>query len=99
MAGRKSLKDEIQVIRRYAELAEPYFKFIKEMLEGEDKDDRKWAAERLDKALPKMIPQDLDLTTGGLPLILPSEIINKNALDTDPGAEGNSEGHTQVSGS
>lgn len=63
MAGRKSMRDEVEVIRRYADLSGPYFKFLKECLEGEDKADKKWAADNLKGAYAKMIPQDL--TTGG----------------------------------
>jgi hypothetical protein len=65
-AGRKSLRDEINVIQRYAELAPKYFKFISQMLDDDaPKDDKKWAAERLDKAFPKMIPQDINADLGG----------------------------------
>lgn len=62
MAGRKSLKDEIGVLRRYADLAEPYFKVLKESLESGDKDEKKWAADNLKTAFAKMIPQSLEGT-------------------------------------
>lgn len=89
MAGRKSLRDEIEVLRRYAELSVPYFKFISEMLAPEsDKEDRKWAAERLDKAFPKMIPQNVDLTSGGevIPILsgLNVSANNSNQEDSQP---------------
>lgn len=58
--GRKTLRDEIGVLRRYNDLSEPYFKFIQQMLSSEDKEDRKWAAERLDKAYVKMVPQTIN---------------------------------------
>lgn len=95
-AGRKSLREEIQVLQRYSELSVPYFKFIRDCLEGDDKSDKKWAGDVLTKAFVKMIPQDTDITSGGLPLILPGEIINKNALDTASGSIPDSQGHAQV---
>jgi hypothetical protein len=84
--GRKSLKDEIGILNRYAELAPRYFKFINEMLdENSNKEDRKWAAERLDKAFPKMIPQNLDLTTGGkvIPILSGINVSNYNSNEQD----------------
>jgi len=63
MAGRKSLRDEVEIIKRYSDLSAPYFKFLRECLEGEDKADKKWAADNLKGAYAKMIPQDL--TSGG----------------------------------
>src|SRR5258708_35486506 len=61
-SGRKSIKDEIGVLQRYNQLSKKYFDFIEEMLDSKSKIDRKWAAERLDKAFPKMIPTQV----GGL---------------------------------
>jgi len=58
--GRKSLKEELGVIRRYADLSEPFFNFIKACLEGDDKADKKWASEQLGKGFVKMIPQSLE---------------------------------------
>ena len=62
MAGRKSLRDELGIIRRYADLTGPYFDFLKEMFESKNKKDKMWAAEQLKNAFPKFIPQQL----GGL---------------------------------
>jgi hypothetical protein len=95
-AGRKSLRDEIQVLRRYADLSGPYFAFLRESIESEDKDEKKWATEILTKAFVKMIPQETDLTSGGLPLILASEIIHKNAIAPHTSPENNSEGHPPI---
>jgi hypothetical protein len=61
-SGRKSLKDEIGVLKRYADLAEPYFRVLRDSLESEDKDERKWAADNLKTAFAKMIPQSLEGT-------------------------------------
>ncbi len=58
-AGRKTLKDEINVLNRFNELAPKYFKVINEHLDSKFKSDRQWAVERLDKAFAKMIPQKL----------------------------------------
>jgi hypothetical protein len=57
MAGRKSLRDEIGILRRYNDLSVPYFKFITKMITSDKKADQMWAAERLDKAFVKMVPQ------------------------------------------
>lgn len=64
--GRKSWTDELQIAQRYADLTEPAFRVLMEMLESEDKNDRKWAVEQLGKAYVKMIPQDH--TSGGKPI-------------------------------
>jgi hypothetical protein len=58
--GRKSMREELGILRRYSDLTEPYFKFLKDCLEGDDKDDKKWAADNLKNAFAKMIPQTLD---------------------------------------
>jgi hypothetical protein len=60
MAGRKSLREELQIIRRYADLSEPYFKVLRESLESDDKDEKKWAADNLKGAFAKMIPTTLE---------------------------------------
>lgn len=62
MAGRKSLKDELGILRRYADLTEPYFNFLQKMLESKNKKDQMWACEQLKNAFPKFIPQQV----GGL---------------------------------
>jgi hypothetical protein len=62
MAGRKSLKDELGILRRYADLTEPYFKFLNKMLTSKSKKDQMWACEQLKNAFPKFIPQQV----GGL---------------------------------
>lgn len=66
VAGRKSWTEELQIAQRYSDLTEPAFKVLNEMLQSEDKADRKWAVEQLGKAYVKMIPQDH--TSGGQPL-------------------------------
>jgi len=58
--ARKSLTEEIGIIRRYAELTEPFFKVIKANLNSKDIERQQWAVERLEKAFVKMIPQTLD---------------------------------------
>ena len=61
--GRKSWTEELQIAQRYSDLTEPAFKVLREMLESDDKSDKKWAVEQLGKAFVKMIPQDV--TSGG----------------------------------
>lgn len=62
-SGRKGFGEELKIVERYSALTEPFFKVIQEMLASEEKADKKWAVEQLNKAYTKMIPQDI--TTGG----------------------------------
>jgi len=55
--GRKSYKEEIQVVKYMTELAGPTFKFIQAMYDTGDKSDRKWAVEQMVKLYGKAIPQ------------------------------------------
>lgn len=61
--GRKGFGEELKIRERYTALTEPFFEVLKEMLSSEDKTDKKWAVEQLNKAYVKMIPQDI--TSGG----------------------------------
>lgn len=72
--GRKSWTEELNIAQRYSDLTEPAFKVLMEMLESEEKADKKWAVEQLGKAFVKMIPQDV--TSGGQPL----QIVFDNAF-------------------
>lgn len=69
VAGRKSWTEELQIAQRYSDLTEPAFRVLKEMLDSDDKNDKKWAVEQLGKAFVKMIPQDI--TSGGKELPTP----------------------------
>lgn len=62
-AGRKSAVEELEVVRRYSELTDDYFRVVKKYLNNKNPADEKWAVEQLSKAFVKMIPQDL--TSGG----------------------------------
>lgn len=81
--GRKSYFEELNIANRYSLLSEPYFTFLKEMLESKDKTDKKWAAERLEKAYVKMIPQKISGDTES-PLIIQvtSESATRYGLNT-----------------
>lgn len=59
MAGRKSLKDEIAVLRRYEQLAPKVFGFVQKMFESGSMEDQKWAADWIKPAYAKMIPQKI----------------------------------------
>lgn len=85
--GRKSYFEELNIADRYSALSEPYFKFLKRMIESEEIADQKWAAERLEKAYVKMIPQDI--TSGGKEL--PQPIISLDGLLRDHITQENSE--------
>ena len=55
--GRKAKWEELKIAQRYSDLSEDFFKVLVEMLNSEEKNDKKWAAEQLSKAYVKMIPQ------------------------------------------
>jgi len=57
--GRKSLKDELKVLERYADLSKSYFFVLKDHLESSNKSDREWAVDHLKNAFVKMIPQEV----------------------------------------
>ena len=57
MAARKTLFEELQLHQRYSELTPKYFKFLNEVLDSEDKNNKKWACEQLTKILARAIPQ------------------------------------------
>ena len=65
MAGRKSKFEELQIVERYAELTDPYFRELKSLLSSKIKADRRFAVEQLSKAFPKMIPTQLSGEGGG----------------------------------
>lgn len=75
-AGRKSYFEELNIAQRYADLTPKAFAVLNEMLDSEDKSDRKWAVEQLQKGIVKMIPQDI--TSGGE--VLPTPIISLDAI-------------------
>jgi len=67
--GRKSYFEELEIGKRYAQLTPKIFKVLQEHLESEDKKDNQWAVEQSNKALIKMIPQNLEY--GGDNVIAP----------------------------
>lgn len=72
--ARKSFTEELGLFRRYSELTEPFFKVLSDHFKSRNKADRRWAAERLERAFVKMLPQDIDVTTKGKSLNLLSDI-------------------------
>lgn len=57
--GRKTLKEELQVVQYMAELQPKVFKVFKQALESEEKADRHWAAEQMTKLYAKAVPQKI----------------------------------------
>ena len=84
--GRKSLMEELEIKRRYADLAPKYFKALNEFLESSEKSERKFAIEQLGKAFTKMIPQDV--TSGGKempqPILYAVQNNDSNSEDNEP---------------
>lgn len=94
MAGRKGLGEELQIKRRFAELTEPFFHALKGFLESEDKNDRKFAVQELNKGFTKMIPTQISGEEGGAIVIhVAKEVAEAEKLyDTPQNASGDSTG-------
>ena len=89
-SGRRSLREEIGLIRKMTELAEPHFRFIKEMFES-TKEDKQWAVEQMMKLYPKAIPTEFASDpTNPFIIQIAKEVADKNAITPSP--EPNSEG-------
>lgn len=97
-SGRKSLKEELRVVRYMEELQPKVFAVLEEHLKSKAKQDRKWAAEQMMKLYAKAVPQQTDLTSAGKPIVfVPHEIIEKYDLNAIPSStEPNSEGQAPV---
>lgn len=80
MAGRKSLKDELEVLRRYEQLAPKVFAYVTKVLDEGNELDKRWAADWLKAAYVKMIPQKLQ-GDENQPFYIKQIIINKDAGD------------------
>lgn len=87
--GRKNFGEELQILRRYSDLSDPFFNFLKaKITEGTDQE--KWEAVKVLKgAYEKMIPQDL--TTGGNPISILYDGLFKTASSTGENSEQPSE--------
>lgn len=95
--GRKGFGEELRIKQRYAALTEPFFKALEGFLNSEDKNDRKFAVQELNKGFTKMIPTQLTGEEGEaiqISVQIAKEIAQKNVLAPDPG--GDSEGHPSV---
>lgn len=63
--GRKSLKDELEITRRYADLTEPAFRLISQKLASDNREDQNFALDWLKGGFTKMIPQQVTGANGG----------------------------------
>lgn len=59
MAGRKSLKEELRVVKYMAELEPRFFKVLEDSLKSPQLGDRQWAVEQLAKLYAKAVPQKI----------------------------------------
>lgn len=59
MAGRKSLREEIQITRRYADLSETAFKLINKKLNSKVLAEQNFALDWLKGGFARMIPQKI----------------------------------------
>lgn len=57
--GRKSLKEELNIVQYMAELQPKVFAVINEALKSEVKSDRQWAVEQMSKLYAKAVPQKM----------------------------------------
>lgn len=78
--GRKSLKEEIQIVRRMAELSEPVFNYLKLCAESGDKEDKRWAVEQMMKLYSKAVPIEIG---GDIERPIPILNLIQNAISTD----------------
>ena len=84
-SGRKSLREEIELIRYMKELSAPTFNYLKLCIESGDKEDKQWGVEQMMKLYPKVVPQEI---TGEGGEALKIQIIHygdKDTLPVDPG--------------
>lgn len=85
MAGRKTLKQELQVVRYMAELEPKFFKVLKKALDSPNT--RHWAVEQLAKLYAKAVPQkiggDPDNRTP-IPLLYALRNNDSNTKDIQP---------------
>lgn len=97
-AGRKSLKEEIQIIRFLTQLSQPTFDYLNAMYLAGEKEDKKWAVEQMMKLYSKCIPTEI-ATDPENPLIITiaKSIADKN--DTNPISEPNSGEQSEVQSS
>jgi len=63
--GRKGYGEELKIIARYSDLSEDYFRTLKEFINSDVKEDRKFAVQQLTPAFSKMIPQDNNNNNSG----------------------------------
>lgn len=84
--GRKGYGEELQILRRYSDLAEPYFLTLKEWLEGDDKEEKKDAIKALSPAFAKMIPQDVSADVDGdITITIAKEVADKYETTSSTG--------------
>jgi hypothetical protein len=78
--GRKSLKEEIEVIKYMSELAPKIFDFLNDCIIGRNRQDKKWATEQMMKLYAKAIPQEL-FSNSDNPLVVQVVQVSKEVAD------------------
>lgn len=92
--GRKSFKDEIQIVKYLTALAPQTFKYIEAMYETGDKPDKKWAIEQMIKLYGKAMPTEITGEGGGALIISYDSAFKQN--DPTPETTGDSPEQSQV---
>lgn len=59
MAGRKTLREELEITRRYSDLSAKAFKLITKKLDSAEKSEQNFALDWLKGGFAKMIPQTI----------------------------------------
>lgn len=91
MAGRKSLKEEIKIVERMAELTGPVFDYLKLCISSGDKKDKQWAIEQMMKLYPKALPTEIATDPDS-----PFQIMAINYITPKENAEPNPDNKTNV---
>lgn len=94
--GRKGYGEELKIIERYSDLSEDYFRTLKEFINSDVKEDRKFAVQQLTPAFSKMIPQDQN-HGGEVTINIAKEIADR--YEITPSSSTNSTGQAPLQGS
>ena len=82
--GRKGYGEELKILRRYSDLSEDYFRTLKEFINSDVKEDRKFAVQQLTPAFAKMIPQDNNNNNSGEIIIKQVQYGDSNSSPIQP---------------
>lgn len=82
-SGRKTLTEELSVLRRFEQLSPKVFGFVEEMLDSKKKSDKVWASDWLKNGYAKLLPQIIQGDKDNPLFFMPSDLMTKNEIATD----------------